>query len=83
LHGHVGMVNTGLESFGNFIINREVEPIGKYEQDAREAIKEATKYVEDLMKKRDLRKIILSNLLQFKRKYISNIRKELKTVTEQ
>jgi hypothetical protein len=35
------------------------------------------------MKKRDLQKIILSNILQFKRKDISNIRKELKTVTEQ
>jgi hypothetical protein len=47
----VGMVNTGLDSFGNFIIRRDVEPIVKYEQDALEAIKEATKYVEDLMKK--------------------------------
>jgi hypothetical protein len=82
LHGRMGMINTGLAMFGNFI-KREVEPIGKDEQDAREAIKEATKYVKDLMKKRDLQKIILSNILQFKRIYISNIRKELKKVAEQ
>jgi hypothetical protein len=50
LHGRMGMINTCLDIFGNFI-KREVEPIGKDEQDAREAIKEATKYVEDLMKK--------------------------------
>jgi predicted DNA-binding protein (UPF0278 family) len=78
----MGMINTGLDIFGNFI-KREVEPIGQDEQDACEAIKEATKYVEDLMKKRDLQKVILSNILQLKHKYISNIRKELKTVTEQ
>jgi hypothetical protein len=82
LHGHMGMINTGLDIFGKFI-KIKVEPIGQDEQDAREAIKRATKSVEDLMKKRDLRKIILSNLVQFKRKDISNIRKELKTVTEQ
>jgi hypothetical protein len=82
LNGRMGMINTGLDIFGNFI-KIEVEPIGQDEQDAREAIKEATKSVEDLMKKRYLRKIILSNILQFKRKDISNIRKELKTVTEQ
>jgi hypothetical protein len=82
LHGHMGMINTGLDVFGNFI-KRQVEPIGQDEQDARKAIKGATTSVEDLMKKRDLQKIILSNLLQFKRKDISNIRKELKKVTEQ
>jgi uncharacterized protein (UPF0216 family) len=75
----MGMINTGLDIFGNFI-KREVEPIGQDEQDAREAIKGGAK---SLMKKRDLQKLILSNLLQFKRKDISNIRKELKTVTEQ
>jgi hypothetical protein len=78
----MGMINTGLDIFGNFI-KRKVEPIGQDEQDAREAIKAATKYVEDLMKKRDLQKIILSNILQLKKKHISNIRKELKTITEQ
>jgi hypothetical protein len=80
LHGHTGMINTGLDIFGNFI-EREVEPIGQDEKDASEVIKGATKSVEDLTKKRDLRKTIPSNLLQFKRKDISNIRKELKTVT--
>jgi hypothetical protein len=75
----MGMVNKDLDIFGNFI-NREVEPIGQDDQDTREAVKEATKSVGDLMKKRDLRKIIVSNILQFKRKDISNIRKELKTV---
>jgi hypothetical protein len=30
LHGHMGMVNTGLDIFGNFI-KREVESIGKDE----------------------------------------------------
>jgi hypothetical protein len=78
----VVIINTGLDNIGNFI-KREVEPIGQDGQDAREAIKGSTKSVEDLMKKRYLRKIILSNIFQFKRKDISNIRKELKTVTEQ
>jgi hypothetical protein len=50
LHGDMGMVNTGLDIFGNFI-KRKVEPIGKDDQDAREAGKEAKKYVEGLMKK--------------------------------
>jgi hypothetical protein len=58
----MGMINTGLDILDNFI-KRKVEHIGQDEQDAREAIKGATKSVEDLMKKRDLRKIILSNLL--------------------
>jgi hypothetical protein len=76
------MINTGLDTFGDFI-KREVEPIGQDEHDARKSVKEATQSMEDLMKKRDLRKITVANILQYKRKDMSNIRKGLKKVKEQ